>query len=164
MNFHIVITTAKEAEWQRKDCVSDADTEEIACYYGTLLQCGADLTLNFEDGKIKGFVIEHSYDTAIMNLEIEGKLGLGILILGGNKASSREEQRYCKLFSKKMGFAKWYLPMPPLEIESRPLFYYVLFKLTNDYELEQEWDDLVERVISRANGLGVAFLSVKSIR
>ena len=164
MNFHTITTTAKMADWQRRDCTVDAETEETARYYGAVLLGGKkDLGLRFDEVTLKCWMLEHSHDVAIMNLEVTDELGMGMLILGGTHAASKREQVYCKRFSKVMGFHNpdWYLPMPPLEIESRPLFYYVLFRLERE---PGAWEDLATKVIRRANGLGIAFLRYASVR
>jgi len=162
MSFHVVSVICPRNDFSRRQMELDAETEEVARYYHALLLTSmGDLSVNFKDVKIKGCVMEHHEDMAIMNLEVGNRLGMGTLVLGGKKEGSRREQKYCIKFMSRL--AKTFrLPIPPLEIMPRPLFYYVLFRLGDDQG--SEWYDLVENVVQKANGLGIAFLKLRGGR
>lgn len=85
-------------------------------------------------------------------------LGVGTLVLSGRDPPS--ETQYCLDFMSRCRWQDprknvWCLPLPPLEIESRPLLYHVLYRLNGP---KQGLDELVEKCVPYMNATGLAFI------
>ncbi len=63
-------------------------------------------------------------------VEIGREAGVLMLVLSG--FDSEAEQKACISFQARTWGKRWSLPVPPLEIDSRPLLYYVFFQLKDD--------------------------------
>jgi hypothetical protein len=109
--------------------------------------------------EFRGEVQEYSrygFRSAICNLFIPNIVGLGCLFLGGNTSGSVWQQRYCANFQKMVTglHPAISFPLPPLEIASRPLFYYIIFNLDGG----DLWKSSAQEAILWANGIGLALL------
>lgn len=160
MNFHTVLAVVPRLDVVRRDWEVNENTDSIAKRYQEKLPVRrGDVTVDFADSPTKATIFSASkVGAAITDLEVEGIVGIGGLVLAGK--SSRQEQRYAIRFMQNMERvmkpSKWHVPLPPLEVETRPLFYYVLFRLGGPGG--EAWYEIAEKVIRRANGLGVALL------
>ena len=156
MRFHTCITLCRNDGVCRGDWDSDKDVLFTPCSeaYGSLPASRCNVGIDIGGLHLKCRVLKRAGRVAgIFNLET-GEVGLGMLVLSGR--SSELEQRYCLEFQWRIACPEWRLPLPPLEIDRRPLLYHVVFRL-GDLD-GQELFPLVDRVIRAANGLGVAFL------
>lgn len=159
--FHTITAIAPGVDYTQKTLNVEGDIQKFASMY----QCHmpirrGDVTVSFADVAVRATVLEASrYGAARISMEAKGKLGLSGLILGGK--SPIVDDRFIKRFMRRNARTEWRLPIPPLEISRRPLFYYAIFGF-NDSMSGQDWYDLVENVTKKSNGLGVALLRAAS--
>lgn len=155
--FHTVSVTAPSDEWVRDDWTVDEKMDQFAQLYAKYLptQRGR-LDLPYDDLNTEVTLVNATKQgAAILHLEVPKIVGIGMLVMSGYDAAA--DTHYAKRFMKKCSSIAWRLPLPPLEVENRPLFYYALFRLSEAVE-GQKWFDLADRVVRKANSLGVALL------
>jgi hypothetical protein len=83
-------------------------------------------------GKEMTFEVIEKPDGGCVVFAVEIGKDAGVLMLVLSGFDSEAEQKFCISFQARTWGKRWSLPVPPLEIESRPLLYYVSFQLNND--------------------------------
>lgn len=166
MKFHVVTAMHACKGVLRRDMQSTPLLEADAIMYDSVLpkeefSGGQALkreafTATFDSLVTRGVVLECCNTAAIMCLEIDDWVGFGILYLSGRLPPI--EQKYCMNYQSRMKTDKWCLPLPPLEIMPRPLFYYTMYK-TGGPE-GQEWFAKAEELVKKANALGAAVMNI----
>jgi len=159
--FHQAHVFAEEQTIHRKD-VNDLHpiTTETADFYTGKLGRNTDLEAVFELTGLDGKVLEYTkFGTMITKFDMPGIVALaGLFVMG---QVPKVDQKFCRLFQERCGkFSdKWKLPMPPMEFEPRPLFFYVVFNLDGG----DLWKTACSELILRANGLGLALMRQQGI-
>lgn len=133
------------------DPVSQATAE----HYRGRIGRGADLDAVFDVTSVQGKAIHYSrYGAMICQYDMPRIVGAACLFLAGKVPTV--DAKHCKIFQEAVGsFAsQWKIPEPPMEFDSRPLFFYVLFNLDGG----DVWKSAAMELVQRANGVGTAFL------
>lgn len=148
MKVHTAVAIATFDSLDRQDCDVEPnnDFEQLASGCAVV-------------GDIKANIIAmNRQGAAIVRYEVKNIVGIGCLVLGGN---GYVEQRFCKKFQQrtnfKNDFQQWCLPIPPLEIVSRPLLYYAVYRMSNCLGTTK-WLKFAKETVELVNGAGVLLL------
>lgn len=159
MIFHTCHTFLEDADVVRKDwdCASEV-TQQASLHYESRLKDGWDLAGSFGLTYVHGSILERSYKMGAFTAQVEmpGMLGAACLYLlndvGYGQKYAIHFQHRCARFSD-----LWKLPLTPLEVDIRPLFYYVFFDFEGDRTL---WRQVAPDMIEVLNGIGLGLLRV----
>lgn len=89
----------------------------------------------------------------IVDVLVDDLVGIGSLILPGKNAE--REQEFCIQYQHRTSFPTWRLPIPPLEIDTRPFCYHVTFPLAQGRKCKM----IKNLALRYINGVAVAFSS-----
>lgn len=134
-------------DWRHIDHLTN---ESVEFYKNKDLRC-----LNAINGtsEYSGKVMKKTqYGAAICNIHMAGIVGLACLFLSGRVP--KIEQKFCRNFQKYLGDKA---VCPPLEIDSRPLFYYIIFNL-DETDL---WKTSANELLLWSHGIGISVLNLK---
>jgi hypothetical protein len=162
MDFHQLVTVVSMETFTRKDIEIGMETEALVSrYVKELKESNTNITIQYKDMSLVSLISKKSkYGPAILYFYVPDTLGINLLMLPNDHIQG---QKYAIKFMHMIAGAcmntkaKWRLPIPPLEIARRPLFYYVVYRMAGAATGE-EWDSLANTAISRANAAGIALL------
>ena len=158
---HLFQSSVNSKEYWREDVRLNDRIESCAKFYEeTFRKSHTDLTGLPTALAVNGVMAKTTpYKNGILSINSLDKIGVAGLILSG--LNEEDESSCCiqfmKKFNKKPEF-HWKLPIPPLEITSRPLLYLVYFRISENKVGEFEWQQLVREVLTIACGISVSYL------
>lgn len=159
MLFHTCHTFIEDVDVVRKDwdCATET-THEASLHYEERLKEGWDLAGSFGLTYVYGSLLERSFKMGAFTAQVQmpGMLGAACLYLlndvGYGQKYALHFQKRCARFAE-----RWSLPLTPLEVDSRPLFYYVFFDLEGDRSV---WKQVAPDMMEVLNGIGLGLLRV----
>ncbi len=160
--FHQVHAFSEEPELFRQDVEKpDMIAVETSDYFTGKIKRNAFLPISFGKTDLTMNVHHFSkFGTMICTVDIKTDspgLTVGAIGLFLTGQVPGVDQRFCGIYQKSIGetFGRaWRLPVPPMEIESRPLFFYTILNLDGG----TVWKKASEELIQRANGIGWALM------
>ena len=161
--FHEAHVYMGESDVRRKDVTEpDAVARETADAFLPRLKPNAKLFAAFGTSGVSGEVLFYTKMGAMVcQLSMPGIVGVASLFLTGRVRAT--DEKACRLYERswqKFG-QQWPLPTSPQEMEPRPLFFHALFNLDSESDL---WRGSAHELLSRANGLGLAFLGKMNVK
>lgn len=155
---HMVIMNRCGKECSRHNTSISSGVNASAKKYEILLAAGCATHWYTELNLSTTLISSSPHGAGIIRQEVPEILGIYCLILGGR--ISWVDQRFAIRFMK---LVEHELPLPPLEIASRPLLYCVLYKMAEGMR-EKEWEAMVWQALHETKGMGVAVLRSLCLR